>query len=424
MSRAIYRKNTTRALCSLAWVLVMALTGCGGGESGTTTASSTGSGGNPIPTGGCSRVDKWGLWTKGHMHGFNLFAEHANPSWETDGDLQFSYVQADLNDIASLGTQFVVLSHPGLFRMRPPYEVDTQAQASLDNLIDMAGKAGMYAVIAFRTGPGRNEYAFRYQKDYDPSFAQHLYEPLWDSSDAQTAFAAMVRYTAQRYKDSCVVIGIDPLVEPNYAALAEERTGQDLPAADFYKQYGGTVHDWNSMAARITAAVREVDTQMPLLLEPESYGSVDFLPYLTFTGDSHTVYTAHNYAPQEAYTHQSKTGQTTYPGLMDVNGTQTLVDRTWLSNWLKPLSDYKNKYQVPVAITETGIHRFVPGGLTYLSDEFDLLDAMGASYAMWEWRAASDAYNDFDIRLGTDPNNQTAIPGNSLYNLVKTRFSQ
>jgi len=76
--------------------------------------------------------------------------------------------------------------------MRPPYGVDTEAQAYLDQLLKMAGKAGLKAVIAFRTGLGCNEYAFRYQNDYDPQFAQHLYEPLWNSADPQTAFVAMI----------------------------------------------------------------------------------------------------------------------------------------------------------------------------------------------------------------------------------------
>jgi len=108
---------------------------------------------------------------------------------------------------------------------------------------------------------------------------------------------------------------------------------------------------------------------------------VSFLPYLEVTGDAHTVYTIHNYELQETYTHQAKNGTVSYPGLMDLegDGTKTRVDRNWQSALLQPLRDFKAKHAVPVAVTEMGAHRFVPGVIAFLNDQFDLLDKTGAS---------------------------------------------
>ena len=360
------------------------------------------------------------------MRGFNIFAEHADPTWETTGPLQFSYTQADFKAMAALGANYVQISQPGLFRMRPPYNINTEAQANLDQLLKMIGKSGLKAVIAFRTGPGRNEYAFRYQADYDPQFAQRLYEPLWNSRQAQSAFVAMMRYTASRYKNSCVVIGYDPLVEPNFISAVADQTGIYLAPDRFYAKYGGSIHDWNQLTPRITAAIRKVDKNTPILLEPESYGAVGFLSYLKVTGDPRTVYAVHNYEPHETYTHQPKNGTVTYPGLMDLagDGSKTLVDRNWQSTLLQPLRDFKIKHNVPVAVTEMGAHRFVPGVVAFLNDQFDLLDEIGASYALWEWRAPGDLYYDFDLRMGTDPTNEVPDPSNPLLAVVGKHFAK
>lgn len=369
---------------------------------------------------------KFSLWNHGQLRGFNIFAEHADPSWETNGPVHWPYTQADFTAMANLGANYVQISQPGLFRMRSPYAVDAEAQANLDQLLKMIRKSGLKAVIAFRTGPGRNEYAFRYQKDYDPLFSQHLYEPLWNSSKDQTAFVAMMQYTANRYKNNCVVIGYDPLVEPNYVSTIDDKTSNYPSPGDFYANFGDSIHDWNQLTPRITAAIRKVDKTTPILLEPESYGSVEYLPYLKVTGDSKTVYTIHNYEPQEIYTHQGSNGTTSYPGLMDTNGdgTTTLVDSHWQSIHLQRLLDFKLKYKVPIAITEMGVHRFVPGAATFLDDQFAVVDKFGASYALWGWRAPGDLYYDFDFRMGTDPNNEIPQPGNSLLEVLKKHFSK
>ena len=377
-----------------------------------------------VQAAGCAQADKWSQWANGRLRGFNIFAEHADPTGETKGPLQFPYTEADFQEMAALGANYVQISEPGLFRMRPPYGIDTEAQANLDQLLKLIGKAGLKAVIANRTGPGRNEYAFRYQVDYDPQFAKHLYEPLWNSTKAQSAFVAMMGYTASRYKNNCVVIGYDPLVEPNYISTVSDQTGTYLDPGSFYVKYGGSVHDWNQLTPRITAAIRKVDRNTPILLEPESYGSADFLPYLKVTGDSRTVYTVHNYEPQETYTHQSKGGTVSYPGLMDLagDGSKTLVDRNWQAIQLQPLLDFKTKHSVPIAITEMGAHRFVPGVIEFLNDQLDVLDKFGASYAFWEWRAPGDLYYDFDYRMGTDPNNEVPLPNNPILRMTRKHF--
>jgi aryl-phospho-beta-D-glucosidase BglC (GH1 family) len=295
---------------------------------------------------------------------------------KTPGPTRFGderFTQADLDDLAKAGANYVQISHAGLFRETPPYDLDLGAQANLDSVIQMSAKAGLYAVIAYRTGPGRNETAILRDGP--------VLESIWTSEVEQAAWTAMMRYTAQRYRNDPIVVGYDPMVEPNDYV----RRGSPDPHT-FYAQYGGTLEDFNGLALRITKAVREVDQTTPILLEPDGFGGVPFLPYLKVTGDPRTVYTVHDYTPFD-YTHELRpTAQ--YPGTHDVDGFgDVFVDRTYLGTYLKAVRTYGQQNGVPVAITEWGGHRTAANIATYMRDRIDLQDSIG-NWAVWTWQPA------------------------------------
>ena len=83
-----------------------------------------------------------------------------------DGYIGPPYTQEDFNRLASLGANYVNLSHPGLFTERPPYVLDENVQANLDAMIGMAAEADLFVVITFRTGPGRNDFTFYRDDDW------------------------------------------------------------------------------------------------------------------------------------------------------------------------------------------------------------------------------------------------------------------
>lgn len=328
----------------------------------------------------CQAHDKFALWSSGKatLRGANVFmgADPANPAGGPGvfGDGRFT--QTDLDDLARAGANYVQISHAGLWRQTPPYDLDAAAQANLDSVIQMAAKAGLYAVIAFRTGPGRNENAI-IGRD------RTVLESIWTSELEQAMWAAMLRYTAERYRDDPTVVGYDPMVEPNDSA----RRGFPDPQT-FYAQYGGTLEDFNGLAQRITKAVREVDPTTPILLEPDGFGNVPWLAYLKVTGDPRTVYTVHDYMPFD-YTHELRP-LATYPGPYDVygDGQLTLVDKTYLDGYLRPVRTYAQGNGVPVAVTEFGVHWTAPNAAGYLRDRIDLQDRIG-NWAVWTWQAAS-----------------------------------
>jgi hypothetical protein len=109
--------------------------------------------------------DKWALWVDGpHLRGANIYQRRVYPKLDGlefmgAGPLGPPYTQEDFDRLAALGANYVNISHSGLFSETPPYTLDQEVQDNLDHLLDTVAQANMFAVISFRTGPGRAEFS-------------------------------------------------------------------------------------------------------------------------------------------------------------------------------------------------------------------------------------------------------------------------
>lgn len=329
-------------------------------------------------------TDAYELWSEGILRGANVF-QGRNPGGASNGIGDGDFTQKDFDDLAAAGANYVQISHAGLFAETPPYALDLVAQDNLDRVIAMAGAANLYAVIAFRSGPGRNENAI---SNRDGT----LRENIWTDQAAHDAWVAMVRHTAERYGPNPTVIGYSIMVEPNSYA----RHGFVDPIVFYFDlNLRGTLEDVNVLYADAVAAIRQVDTETPILLEPEGYGNVNWLSSIAAINDPHMVYTAHDYTPFD-YTHEQQPNPN-YPGTYDVDGVQKLVNKAFLTTYLQPLQTYVDDHGVPVALTEFGVHRDVPNAAAYLTDRIAIQDLLG-SWAVWVWQPSGfdDPFNMHD----------------------------
>jgi hypothetical protein len=211
--------------------------------------------------------DKWALWVGGtQLRGANIYQRRTyreldGPEFMGDGPVGPPYTQDDLNLMAAMGANYVNISHPGLFTEVPPFRLDPDIQANLDNLLDMIAGADMFAVISFRTGPGRSEFTFFWDEVGDWFDESYLNDLVWQDQAAQDAWVEMWRYTASRYGQHPIVVGYDLMVEPNANEVGSHALGDALgiwePEA-FYAECGGTLYDWNQLYPRITEAIRQV----------------------------------------------------------------------------------------------------------------------------------------------------------------------
>ncbi len=221
-------------------------------------------------------ADKWSLWVNGtQLRGANIWQrivvpELDGPEFLSDGYIGPPYTQADFDELASLGANYVNFSHPGLFTERPPYELDEQVQANLDGLIEMAEQADLFVVITFRTGPGRSDFTFYRDGAGDWFDEDLLIENVWTDQNAQDAWVEMWRYTAERYRDNPVVAGYDLMCEPNSSDVAFEI----YEPVDFYAEYADSIYDWNRFYPRIVDGIREVDEQTPILVGGNGWSGV------------------------------------------------------------------------------------------------------------------------------------------------------
>jgi hypothetical protein len=374
--------------------------------------------------------DKWALWSAGtRLRGANIYQRRVYPELDHgflgEGPLGPPFQQGDLDRLAHMGANYVNISHPGLYTETPPYVPDPIVQENLDRLLAMAAEADLYAVISFRTGPGRAEFSVCCLGD-DWLEESYYNDTVWIDADAQQGWVSMWQYTAARYRDNPIVVGYDLMVEPN---ANEVLKGEWLGPEAFYKRYGGTLADWNQLHPRITAAIRQGDPFTPILVGGMGYSGVEWLAYIEPSGDELTVYTVHQYEPF-VYTHQTEPLIRTYPGSFDGDwdGELERIDRAWLDDLLSPIDAFVAEHGAPVAVNEFGVMRWEPGAAAFMSDEMELFEARGLNYALWEWAGSFEPFvsqvDAFNFRHGPDPNNHTDVESTALMETIVSHWAR
>jgi hypothetical protein len=372
---------------------------------------------------------KAALWTNGScLRGANIYQRRVYP--EIDGDglgpgaVGPPYVGEDFARLAALGANFVDVSHPGVFSEAPPYALDEEVLANLDAVVDAAAAAGLFAVISFRTGPGRNEFVFLDEEDPDWVGESLDDNSVWQSAEAQDAWAAMWRATAERFRDHRAVVAYDLMVEPNANALV----GAYEPGA-FYPAYGDSSYDWNRFYREIVAAIREVDAETPILVGALGWSDAEWLGWLAPTDDDRVVYAAHQYRPFDYTSQEPDAAGPTYPGRFDADGdgAEEDVDLDWLLATLGPVDAFQQLTGAPVAVNELGVARWAPGAAEFLADEIDVLEQLGASWAFWMWYpefAPWAGLDEFSVLNGPDPASHALAPDNALLASITDAFAR
>ncbi len=225
-------------------------------------------------------VDKFLLWLgQKPLRGASIWQRVRVPSLDGDllgeGHIGPPYSQEDFFRLTQAGANWVNLSVPGVFTETAPYDLDCAALYHLDELVEKARRANLYVVISFRTGPGRSEFTF--QRDGAGTLypAELLREEVWTQWRAQSAWAEMWRFVAQRYRRHPAIAGYQLMTAPNGHELLHITEPRD-----FYPTFAGTSYDWNSLLPRLIQAIREVDEETPILVAPAGRATLSWLPYL------------------------------------------------------------------------------------------------------------------------------------------------
>ncbi len=376
--------------------------------------------------------DKWSVWTGGtKLRGANIWQSRAyKGTFHSIGNRSIGplFTQKDFDELSTMGANYVNISHPGIFTESEPFLVDKTVHENLNKLLKMIEKADMFAVICFRTGPGRSEFTFSRDEAGDWFKKNQLNETVWKDIEKQDAWVDMWHRTAILYKDNPIVAGYDLMVEPNSNELVN---GIEDPwdPEEFYPKYKNTMYDWNQLYPRLVEAIRRVDPQTPILIGSMCYSSSEWIPYLTKCSSRRIVYTVHQYEPYEQYTHQSSSGKNTYPGRFDLDydGSPDHFNKNWLNSLLATVDDFSLK-NMPIVVNEFGVIRWVHGAASYMKDSFDLFEQRGWNHALWAWYPASypasDLEGEFYFMLGPKQDNKTRISSSPLIQTIKTNWAR
>src|SRR5581483_8143113 len=284
--------------------------------------------------------DAWKLWQAGALRGANVMQE-----------------QCTLEDLAVLrswGANLAEIPVSNVYAPTPPYGFEPENLKQLDRAVAAAEQAHLFIALTCREGPGRADFNRSHE--------------IWKEEAAQEAYAKMWRAIAEHYRGRASILGYDLMCEPHPDDYANKPLG-----------------DWNALAKKITAAIREVDLTTPILVNSIGWAYPQTFDVLQPTGDPRTVYTVHFYDPHY-YTHQKPADKVGYPGFRVPGKSEVVWDKAALEAKLAPVRAFQQKHHVPIFVGEFGCARYAPGVEDWMRDQLNLYEQYGWSWAWWAFR--------------------------------------
>jgi hypothetical protein len=120
----------------------------------------------------------------------------------------------------------------------------------------------------------------------------------------------------------------------------------------------------------------------------------------------------------------------TYPGEFDTDwdGIDDQFDEAWLQEVLSTVIEFKTERDVPLAVNEYGVVRWIPGASSFMHDQMAIFEALGLNYALWIWEVSWEPYaqevHAFNLRFGSDPEHLTDLDSNSLMDVISVYWSR
>jgi hypothetical protein len=282
----------------------------------------------------------------------------SSPRWPArpvkGADTSTDITQEDLRHFAqNWGGHAIRVLHLGMLADRPPYAADEAALEAMYKTAALALDQGLAVVFA-------------------PGVAMDNGDAFFGSRAYQKSFVELWKRIATHFKDETRTVAFDLMNEP-HDRRARKR--------------------WSGYAQELTRAIRAIDSEHTLMVEPPEWGWPAGFKYLKPTGDENTVYSFHTYAPNEFTTQKTPKGFLTateeqwearvYPGSV-MEG--ELWNKETMAEKLSPAFEFARKNRVPLWCGEFGTARWARGALEWMRDMISILDAHGVGWAYYAYR--------------------------------------
>jgi len=249
----------------------------------------------------------------------------------------------------------------------------------LDAMLPVCRKYGLYVVLDLHSPPGGQGTAGGYAgSDAD----------LFTDKACQDRFVNAWEQMARRYRGNRIIWGFD---------LANE------PVEDTWM---GECDDWRALAERTVRAIRVVDRDRTIIIEPPNWGSPAGLQDFVPLSDPKVVYSVHMYIPHE-FTHQGVFGPSppiVYPGI--IGGRRW--DKEALREALRPAVEFQRKHNVHIYVGEFSAIRWAPdqSAYRYLKDLIEIMEEYG-----WDWTYhAFREWSGWSVEHSEDRNDEKPSP--------------
>ncbi len=302
----------------------------------------------------------------------------------TDKHLDAFITDADLKQIKKWGFNSVRLPVDNFFFETEPYKYDESRLKRIDNFLSAAEKAGLYTVLDLHKAPGHS---------FD--FKERFGNNIWDKkSESRKRFLAIWEMFAKRY-------------------ASREKFAHELLNEPVAPEPG----DCNDLYDEAIEVIRTRDKQHSIILESNLWGTCENFAGLKKFDDNKIIYSfhfyepvliTHQFAPWMSYVmHNIYKKAVAYPGRpeglagvieeiakKDDKMAESLRenDKYWdineLEKRIKPVLDFKAKYNVPVYCGEFGavVLADKKARVNWLSDFMALVKKYDISFAYWSYK--------------------------------------
>ena len=234
---------------------------------------------------------------------------------------------------------------------------------------------------------------------------------LWQDKKWWKQSAQYWKDIAKELKDNNTIVAYNIINEPipEYGTGLVEH-GDPARYLEWYKQHKGTSRDLPDFYNTVIAAIREVDTTTPIMVDSGWYAQAQAFVYWPKLNDNNVLYAFHMYEPFD-FTNRTnflrkknKKPQYTYPGKIPYAGQLMHWDKAALENWFNPMFEWADKNQIPhsrIVAAEFGSYRMNPGTSRYIGDLLDIFEEKDIHWAFYSYR--EDEWDGYDYEVGSKP---------------------
>lgn len=154
-------------------------------------------------------------------------------------------------------------------------------------------------------------------------------------------------------------------------------------------------------AGEIIKAIRAIDPETPIVVEPDGMGGEELLRFLPIFPYPNIFYSIHMYTPGD-YTHQLDRDKAHYLSYPTEKWNKTYLKERLLDRVVR----YQKATNAKIFVGEFSCPRWAPGAETYLRDVTELMEEFG-----WSWTYHAFRESDmWSVEHNTDPHDKKAYP--------------